>query len=122
MSVTVKWAVREPVVLGANLTPMVQVSVGASELGQRLVGAKSPASGPVTPTLEMSNAVVPVFVTVTSFVLLLPTSTAPKFSLYVKLARGLITVVCRLTCCGLPAALSAMLSLAESVPTWLAWE
>jgi hypothetical protein len=32
--VTVRLAVREPVVRGANLTSMVQLSLGASELGQ----------------------------------------------------------------------------------------
>jgi hypothetical protein len=78
LSVTVRVAVGEPVLLGANLTSMVQLSVGASELGHRLLGVKSPASTPVTPTLEMSNAVVPVFVTVTLFVRLWPASTVPK--------------------------------------------
>ena len=114
---------REPVVLGVNVTSMVQPSLGASELGQRLVGLKLLASAPVTPALEMSNAVVPVFVTVTFCVLLWPTSTVPKFRLYgLMLARGLITVIFSLTCCGLPAALSAMLSVAVSVPTWSGWE
>jgi hypothetical protein len=102
LSVTVRVALREPVVLGVNVTSMVQLSLGASELGQSLVGLKLPASAPVTPTLEMSNAVVPVFVTVTFCVLLWPTSTVPKFRLYgLMLARGLITVVSSLTCCGL---------------------
>jgi hypothetical protein len=43
LSVTVRVAVGEPVLLGANLTSMVQLSVGASELGHRLLGVKSPA-------------------------------------------------------------------------------
>ena len=34
LSVTVRVAVREPVVPGANVTSMMQLSVGASELGQ----------------------------------------------------------------------------------------
>jgi hypothetical protein len=40
LSVTVMLAVREPVVLGANVTSIVPLSVGASELGQRWVGVK----------------------------------------------------------------------------------
>src|SRR6202167_1876899 len=103
LSVTVRVAVREPVVLGVNVTAMAQLSLGASELGQWLVGVKLPASAPVTATLEMSSAVVPVLVTVTSAVTLWPTSTVPKFRLYgLKLASGWITVVCSVTCCGLP--------------------
>ena len=34
LSVTVRVAVREPVALGVNVTAMVQLSLGASELGQ----------------------------------------------------------------------------------------
>jgi len=46
-------------------------------------------SAPVTPILEMSNAVVPVLLTVTSAVTSGPIATVPKFRLYgLKVASG----------------------------------
>jgi microcystin-dependent protein len=52
----------------------MQLALGASELGQKLFGTKSPAFPPVTLTLVISNVVVPVLVRVTFFVTWLPTS------------------------------------------------
>src|ERR1700691_1101320 len=118
LSTTVRSAERAPVAVGVNVTEMMQSVPAASELGQALLRVKSPVSAPVTLTLVISSVVVPVLVRVTFFVLLWPTCTVPKFRLPgLKLARGLITVADRLTCCGLPAALSLMLSVAESEPT-----
>src|ERR1700678_3440566 len=71
--------------------------------------------------LVMSSAVVPVLVSVTAFVKLLPTCTFPKLKLGgLKLGRGLITTADKPTCCGLPGALSERLSVAESDPALLA--
>ena len=61
-------AVRLPVAEGVNVTETVQLAPTARVeglSGQVLVRAKSPAFAPVTPTLLIASAAVPVLVTVT---------------------------------------------------------
>jgi hypothetical protein len=62
------------------------------------------------------NVVVPTFVSVTACAeLVLPMATVPKFRL-VGESFAVVPIPLRLTFCGLPAALSVMLSAAERVP------
>ena len=75
---TVRSAEREPVVLGVNVTEIVQFTPGPSELGQALLDVKSPGFAPVTLMLLMVNAVVPVLVRITFSVRLWPICTVPK--------------------------------------------
>jgi hypothetical protein len=63
----------------------------------------------------MDIAVVPTFVRVTAFVRLAPSSTEPKLTLVGK-SFAVVPVPLRGTFCGLPAALSVILSAAVRVP------
>ena len=58
-------AVRVPVLVGVNVTLIVQLAPGVTEVPQSLVWLKSAAFAPVTETLETSSAPVPVFDSVT---------------------------------------------------------
>jgi hypothetical protein len=57
-------AVRVPAAVGLNVTLIVQFAVAASDAGQVLVWAKSPALVPVTLTLVIVNAALPLLVSV----------------------------------------------------------
>jgi len=114
LSLSVSNAEREPFALGVNATDRVQLVLGAREAGQVPLFTKSCAFVPVMLTPVMFNAVAPVLLRVTVCGLLLcPTFIVPKFRL-----DGLkpITVADKVTCCGLPGALSVILSVAETGP------
>ena len=116
-SVNVRSALRTPVVDGLNVTLTVQLFAAASELPQVVVSPKSAASAPVTAMLVMVSDVVPTLVSVTlSAVLVKPTAQAPKFSA-VGESLAVVPVPLSGTCCGLPAALSVMLTSALRAPT-----
>jgi len=68
------FAERLPVVLGVKVTEIVQLALGASELVQPLLSRKSPAFVPVTAMLEIVSGVVPLFVSTTLFMELVPTA------------------------------------------------
>jgi len=117
-SVNVRFALRAPVVDGLNVTLTVQLAAAARDAPQVVaVCGKSPASVPVTAILLMVSAVVPTLVSVTlSTVLVKPTAQSPKAT---DVGESLADVPVPLngTCCGLPAALSAMLTVALRAPT-----
>ena len=73
---------------------------------------------PVSATLLTLNAALPLFVRVTvCAVLLVPTDWLPKETLLAeRLAPGAVPVPDRLTVCGLPAALSVILTVAVRLP------
>jgi formate-dependent phosphoribosylglycinamide formyltransferase (GAR transformylase) len=68
------FAERAPVALGVKVTEIVQLALGASELVQPLLSMKSPAFVPVTAMLEIVRGVVPLFVSTTLFMELVPTA------------------------------------------------
>jgi hypothetical protein len=101
-----------------KLTETVQLAPGATELGQFGVAVKSVPLGPVTAIPLMFRGVVPMFFKVSVFAALVPTFKVPKLRISgLKPAIGLITFADKLTCCGLPEALSTMLRVASDVST-----
>jgi hypothetical protein len=82
LSVNVK-SVEKNVFLNArlNVTEIVQCAPAAREVGQALACVKSAVFGPVIAIFVIFNAVVPVFVRVTVFVLVLFTGFVPKLRL-----------------------------------------
>jgi len=77
--VTVTLAVRKPAASGVNTNVMVHVAptvTGRLQVGSEKV--KSPGFAPLSATLAMCNAAVPVFVTVTFRGVLVPTTVVPK--------------------------------------------
>jgi len=115
--VTVKVALRLPVVVGLNVRLTVQLLAAAKELPQVVaVSGKSADSAPVTAILEMVSVVVPTLVSVTFLTrLVVPTVTVPKFT-RVGVSLAAVPVPLSGTCCGLPAALSVMLTAALRAP------
>ena len=68
LSLTVTLAARDPAALGVNVTEIVQLLPGARVVGasgQSLSCAKSAASAPPSPMLEMSSGAAPELVRVT---------------------------------------------------------
>src|SRR6202035_1155486 len=104
-------------VVGLNVTLTVQLAAAASELPHVFaVFGKSPASAPVTAILVIVIAVVPTFFSVTVLTeLVSPTANVPKLT-DVGLSSAAVPVPLSGTCCGLPAALSAMLTAALRAP------
>ena len=117
LSVTVKLALRAPVVDGLNVRLTVQLAAAARELPQVVaVSGKSRASAPVTAMLLIVIAVVPMLVSVTFFTgLVRPTASVPKPN-GVGISLAVVPVPLSGTCCGLPAALSVMLTEALRAP------
>jgi hypothetical protein len=117
LSVTVRFALRAPVVDGLNVRLTVQLAATARELPQVVaVSGKSAVSVPVTAILLMVSAVVPTFVSVTFLTALVkPTAHVPKAS-GVGESLAVVPVPLSGTCCGLPAALSVMLTAALRAP------
>jgi len=117
LSVTVKFALRAPVVDGLNVRLTVQLAAAASELPQVVaVSGKSAASAPVTAMLLIVIAVAPTLVSVTfSTGLVRPTAKVPKAS-GVGASLAVVPVPLSGTCCGLPAALSVRLTAALRAP------
>src|SRR5437660_901588 len=115
-------ALREPVAVGVKVTLMVQEAPAASALqllGDLLVWAKSPALVPVRAMLLMVRAALPLLVSVTAWAaLVVLTCWLPKLRLVgLKLTPGaLVPLPLKATVCGLPLALSVILTLALRVP------
>ena len=118
LSVTVSEAVRFPRAVGVKVTLMVQLALAASALPHVLVCAKSPGLVPTKVRLLMVRGALPVLPRVMDWAELVP----PRVSLTnVRLegempATGALPVPVKLTVCGLPAALSAMLTEAVRLP------
>ena len=113
----VRVALRAPVVEGLNVTLIVQLAAAARDAPQVVaVSGKSPASVPVTAMLVIVSAAVPTLVSVTlSTVLVKPTAQVPK-AREVGESLAVVPVPLSGTCCGLPAALSVMLTAALRAP------
>jgi hypothetical protein len=117
LSVTVRFALRAPVVVGLNVRLTVQLAAAARELPQVVaVSGKSPASAPVTAMLLIVSVVVPMLVRVTFLTgLVKPTASVPNPN-GVGTSLAVVPVPLNGTCCGLPAALSVMLTDALRAP------
>ena len=115
-SVTVKVPVSAPVMLGVNVTEMVQLELAATLLPHVLVSAKSP----LAMMLEMERAEFRLLVKVTVFAALVVYSAClPKPSEAGLSLACTMPVPDSATLCGLFAALSATLTEAVSAPVWL---
>src|ERR1035438_3049026 len=115
LSVTTRVAVLEPLAVGLKVTVVVHpVAFGARVAVQVVVLLKSPALVPVMAKLVIESAVPPGFERVMDLVAVpLLALTVPKLRLLaLNCATGLMTVAETGTCCGLPAALSVILSTA----------
>jgi hypothetical protein len=117
LSVTVRFALRAPVVDGLNVRLIVQLAAAARELVQVVaVSGKSAASAPVTAMLLIVIVVVPMLVSVTFLTgLVKPTASVPNPS-GAGTSLAVVPVPLSGTCCGLPAALSVMLTDALRAP------
>ena len=123
LSLIVTLAPRLPLADGVKVTLIVQLAPAASVLGlmgQVLVCAKSPAFVPATVMLVIVRAAVPLFVSVTDLAaLVVPTFWAPKLRLVgfsVTAGAETVPVPESATLCGLPAALSLIVTLALRLP------
>jgi hypothetical protein len=111
-------AVRVPEAVGANVTLNVQVPPGATVLPQVLVAEKSPAFVPVTGLLVMVKGALPVLFRVRVWVPLVdPTAWLLKERFEaLRATTGPLPVPVRLTVCGLPGALSVIVTEAVRLP------
>ena len=118
LSVMFKEAVRLPGAAGVKVTLNVQLLLAASELPHVVVSAKSPALAPVNAKLLMVRAALPVLLRVKVWAaLVVLTVWLLKDKLVVEMpAIGPVPVPVRLTVCGLPLALSTMLTEAVRLP------
>lgn len=109
MSVTDRFAVREPVAAGRKVTLMLQFAPAARVVPQVVVLAKSAALVPVNAMLVMLMVAFPVFDKVTARELLVVLITCAPNAREVgdSCAAGLVPVPVSGTVCGLPLALSA---------------
>jgi len=98
-----------------KVTVMGQFPPAASELPQVLVWPKSPGLAPVNPMLVMDRGAFPVLLRVTVWVALGVPTLLLKGLVVVTPAMGALPVPVRLMSCGLPLALSAMLTEAVRV-------
>src|SRR5208282_1140618 len=108
---------RLPSPAGVKVTVMGQVPPAASELPQVLVCPKSPGLAPVNPMLVMDRAAFPVLLSVTVWVALGVPTLLLKGLVVVTPAMGALPVPVRLMLCGLPLALSAILTEAVRLPS-----
>ena len=120
LSVTVRAVLRVPLAAGVKVTLIVQLAPAATELPQLLVCAKSPGFVPVSARLVTLKAVLPEFVKVTAWaVLVVPTEWLPKARLVeerLTTAAALVPVPERVAAWGLPLTLSVMDSEAVRLP------
>jgi len=123
LSLMLRVAVRAPLAAGVKLTLMVQLAVAARVLGlsgQVFDCAKSAAFTPFTTMPLIVSAAVPLFVSVIDCAaLVVPIFWLPKLSevgLSVTAGAETTPVPLRATLCGLPAALSLILTLALRTP------
>jgi hypothetical protein len=118
LSVRVNVAVRVPGPVGVNVILMVQLPPAATELPQVFVSEKSPGLVPVAWMPVMVKAVVPVLFRVMVWA---PLGDPTDWLLYERveaerLVTGPLPVPVKLTVCGLPKALSVMLTEAVRLP------
>ena len=118
LSVMLSEAVRLPLAEGVNVTLIVQLVPAATLAPQLLVCAKSLALVPASARLVMLKVALPVLLRVTvCAVLVVLTAWLPKARLVgERPSTGAVPVPERLTVCGLPLALSEMLSEAARLP------
>lgn len=119
LSLIVKVADRLPTWMGLKVTLIVQFAPAATEMPQVLVSLKSPPSAPLTLTLLMVSASVPVFESVMVWAgLTLPTAWLPKYRRPgERFAAAPAPVPVRLTDCVPPAdALSLTVKIPERMP------
>ena len=110
---TVIAALLLPVAVRLNVTLMLQWAPGLTVLGQLLVWEKSPLLVPVTAMLVMVSGPVPVLLSFAVFcALVVPTFCVPNESDVGEVSAGAAPVPVRLTVCGLPPALSAIVRVA----------
>ena len=119
LSVMVTDAERDPGAVGEKVTLIVQLFPIVTGLPQVLVWAKSPEFVPVTVTAVIFNVAFPVLFTVTVWAVLVePTFCALKVKFEaVRPTTGPLPVPLKPKVCGLPGALSVMLTEAVRVPT-----
>lgn len=112
LSVMVSEALREPAAEGVNVTIMVQLPPAPTPLPQLFVWAKSPAFAPLSAILDIFREVLPVFVRVTlCAALVVPVLSWVNVRLLgARPTTGWSPVPLRLIVCGLPLALSLMVS------------
>ncbi len=105
---------RDPFALGLKVTLIEQVAFGAMEAGQVLVWEKSAGFAPLIAMPLTDSVVPPALVRVTDFVAVPEFAfTVPKLRLGgLNEATGSMTVAVSGTVCGLPAALSLIISVA----------
>lgn len=118
LSLIVIDALRAPVAVGEKVTVKVQVPLGNTLVPQVLVCAKSPGFVPERLILVMFSAAVPVLVNVTCWDWLVePTAWLANVRLVGESETpGLTPVPVKGTVCGLPVALSVMLTEALAAP------
>jgi hypothetical protein len=118
LSVMVRVADRVPLAVGANVTLTVQLPFAARELPQVVVSPKSVELAPEIAMPLIDKATLPVLFRVKlCAALVVPTVWLPNTRLVAVMpAIGLLPVPARLTVCGLPPALSAMLTEAVRFP------
>lgn len=118
LSVMLTTAERLPAEAGVNVTLIVQLAPAATEEPQVVVSPKSPGLAPNKPILTMFSTVLPVLVRVTDCAaLVVPRFWLPKAKLLaLRLTEAPVPVPVRVTVCGLPAALSAMVNVAVRLP------
>lgn len=118
LSVIVREAVRVPQDVGANVTLIVQVPPATMLLLQVLVSAKSPGLAPANVMLVMDRDAFPVLLRVTDWAaLVVLTDWLAKVKLEgERPTTGPLPVPLRLIVCGLPAALSVIVTAAVRFP------
>ena len=118
LSVMLTEAVRPPVVVGVNVTVIVQLPPAATEPPHVFVSPKSPALVPVSWMLVMVKAAFPVLFRVTTWEALgVRRVWLPKFKVVaVRLTKEVVPVPVRATVCGLGVPLLVSVKEAVRVP------
>jgi hypothetical protein len=118
LSATESLAWRVPFAVGLNVTLMVQWALAERLAGQLLLSLKSPLFVPVMLIPVMVSGALPELVSVTVCEELVePTFSFPKLMLVgLSVTAGTVPVPFKLTVCGLPVALSEILTEAVRLP------
>jgi hypothetical protein len=115
LSVMANVAVRVPWVLGANATLNAHELPAGTELPHEVVSVKSPGLAPENVALLMVRGLFPLFLRFMTWDALVdPTGSVPKLRVGSRSTTGPVPVPVRLTVCGLPAALSVIVTKALS--------